>query len=80
MKLYPTELRRVGPSTYAVRIETRLPVAMHEFKFTVTGDDIRVVETPPEFEALIRHSGGPVKALFAAVLSFDSAQGAEIPD
>lgn len=80
MKIYPTELRCVGPSRYAVRLDTTYPAGTYEFEFIVTGDDICVVETPPEFEALIHHNGGPAKGLLAAVLAFHSAQGAEIAD
>lgn len=78
MKLYPAELRRVGPSRYAVRID--VDGSERTYEFSVVGETIRCVVAAPEFNALVHRNGGPVKQLFAAVLAFDLAQGAEIPD
>ncbi|MEZ4449142.1 MAG: hypothetical protein R3B09_06655 [Nannocystaceae bacterium] len=82
MKLYPTELRRIGPSIYYVRIETESPDGAHEFVFTVTGNgpDIRVVESPPGYDEFLHYNPGPMKSLLAAVLAFDMAQGVEVSE
>lgn len=81
MRLFPTELRRVGPSRYFVRIETEAPDEAREFVFTVrgSGDEIRVVESPADFTEFLHRSPGP-KSLLAAILAFDAAQGVEVSD
>lgn len=75
MTLYPVQVTRVGVSRYLVRIEVDRSSKTHEFEFAVSGDDIRVVESPPAFEEWIGHNGGAVRNLLAAVLAFDRSQG-----
>jgi hypothetical protein len=79
MKLFPRSISFVAPGRYLVVLETLDPSGVHEFTFSVDGDHIRVLQTPAEFHELTRQRAWMTKPLLDAILTFDAAQGVELP-
>lgn len=60
-------------------LETADPHGTYTFEFRVTGEEIRVVEYPPEFAELLKYNTGPTRNLLAAIKFFDMSQDLEVP-